>query len=108
MHPKLLHDVILRQAGTLSKAGLEGVMNSVDAGGSFCKLTCDGKTLIVEDDGRGFRNKQEIYDWFEVFGQPHEESEGQVIRTLPHGPRAVICLWEKHLDDPGVHYGGGL
>ena len=30
-HNKLLFDVIRRQAGTLSKAILEGVMNSVDA-----------------------------------------------------------------------------
>ena len=32
MHPKLLYDVILRQAGSLSKAVLEGIQNSIDAG----------------------------------------------------------------------------
>ena len=31
MHQNLLYDVILRQAGTLQKAVLEGVMNGVDA-----------------------------------------------------------------------------
>ena len=31
MHPQLLYSVIQRQAGTLNKAILEGVMNGVDA-----------------------------------------------------------------------------
>lgn len=32
VHPQLLFDVIQRQAGTLTKALCEGVMNSIDAG----------------------------------------------------------------------------
>jgi len=31
MHPKLLMDVIQRQAGTLEKAILEGTMNGIEA-----------------------------------------------------------------------------
>jgi hypothetical protein len=42
MHPKLLLDVIQRQAGTLSKAILEGVMNAVDAGATHGAITLDG------------------------------------------------------------------
>jgi hypothetical protein len=40
-HNKLLLDVIRRQAGTLSKAILEGVMNAVDAGATRCDISID-------------------------------------------------------------------
>ena len=77
MHPKLLFDVIQRQAGTLSKAVLEAVMNSVDAGATRCDITLTPAGVTVVDDGKGFRNREEIENFFEVFGQPHAESEGK-------------------------------
>jgi len=85
MHPKLLFDVIQRQAGTLGKAVLEGVMNSVDAKATEChvKLTRDG--VEISDNGQGFRNRQEIENWFEVFGQPHEDSEQKVYGNFRMG-----------------------
>jgi len=85
MHAKLLYDVIRRQAGTLSKAILEGIMNSVDAGATECRVTVLPKRVKVEDDGQGFRNQQEIEQWFEVFGQPHEETEGKTYGTFRMG-----------------------
>ena len=85
MHAKLLYDVIRRQAGTLSKAVLEGIMNSVDAGATECRVTILPKRVRVEDDGQGFRSQGEIETWFEVFGQPHEESEGKTYGTFRMG-----------------------
>jgi hypothetical protein len=38
MHPRLLWDVITRQSGTIGKAILEGVMNSIDAGATKCEI----------------------------------------------------------------------
>ena len=75
MHPRLLWDVIHRQAGTLSKAILEGVMNSVDAGASYCDVTIDRETFSIADDGKGFASDEEIEKFFETFGYPHEEGD---------------------------------
>ena len=44
MHPKLLHDTISRQAGTLEKAILEGCMNGREAGGTLTKIGWREKT----------------------------------------------------------------
>lgn len=91
IHPKLLLDVIQRQAGTLSKAVLELVMNAVDAKATCCKITVsldpDGRVSIVEvnDDGCGFQSRESVDKWFKVFGQPHEESEGKVYGTFRLG-----------------------
>ena len=50
IHPKLLLDVIQRQAGTLAKAILEGVMNGIDAKCKQVKITLtEGKVTIVDD-----------------------------------------------------------
>lgn len=85
MHAKLLYDVIRRQAGTLSKAILEGIMNSVDAGATECRITILPKRVTVSDDGKGFKNRDEIEKFFEVFGQPHDESEGKTYGTFRMG-----------------------
>lgn len=77
MHEKLLLDVIKRQAGSLQKAVLEGVMNSIEAGSKKVEVTLSSDKLCIDDSGRGFRNKKEVEDWFETFGQPHKESENK-------------------------------
>jgi hypothetical protein len=78
-HNELLVKVIKDQAGTLDKGCLEGVMNSREAGSADVRLFTqdDGKRLVIEDDGKGFRNETEIEEWFETFGTPHQESEGK-------------------------------
>lgn len=85
MHPKLLLDVIQRQAGRLSKAVLEGVMNAIDAGATQVDIDVSDKHVIITDDGKGFRNRQEIETFFEVFGQPHEETEKKVFGCFRMG-----------------------
>lgn len=85
MHPKLLLDVIKRQAGTLAKAILEGVMNSVDAKATYCDIALDPEVLIIEDDGEGFPDRETIERCFRTFGQPHEESEQKVYANFRMG-----------------------
>lgn len=85
MHQKLLYDVIRRQAGTLSKAILEAVMNAVDAKATGCQISITASRVTISDDGQGFRSREEIEQWFEVFGQPHEESEGKTYGTFRMG-----------------------
>lgn len=77
MHPRLLFDVIQRQAGTLGKAVLEGVMNAMDAGANQVQIVLTQQELEISDNGKGFRSRAEVEQFFEVFGQPHEESENK-------------------------------
>lgn len=77
MHEKLLLDVIKRQAGTIQKAVLEGVMNSIEAGASKVEVNVQLGSISIKDDGRGFRNAEEVEKWFATFGQPHDKSEGK-------------------------------
>ncbi len=85
MHNKLLMDVITRQAGSLPKAILEAVMNSIDACGTKCEVQLTTNKVVISDDGRGFRSRDEIEKFFEVFGQPHSESEGKTYGTFRMG-----------------------
>jgi hypothetical protein len=75
VHPAILHSVILAQAGTLAKGLCEAFMNAVDAGATKFNATLDAKEFIVEDNGRGFQSREEIENWFECFGTPHEEGD---------------------------------
>jgi len=75
MHPNLLYDVITKQAGSLQKAILEGVMNGVDAGATRIDVELDGDRLRIVDDGKGFAGREEIEKFFETFGTPHVEGD---------------------------------
>lgn len=77
MHEKLLVDVIKRQAGSIEKAILEGVMNSIEAGATRVNVTVQPRAIEIADDGKGFRSRHEIETFFETFGQPHDASEGK-------------------------------
>lgn len=85
MNPKLLLDVIKRQAGTLAKAVLEGVMNSIDAKCTVCHITLEAGRVVVEDDGTGITERGQIEQFFETFGTPHTEAEGKRYGTFRMG-----------------------
>lgn len=85
MHHQLLVSTIKKQAGTLSKAVLEGVMNAVDAKASKVEVTLTAGTLVVQDDGGGFKSRQQILECFAVFGQPHTEAEGKTFGAFRMG-----------------------
>lgn len=75
MDPNLLVAVIKSQAGTLSKALLEGVMNSIDAGSPRVDITLTETGFTITDTGRGFTSEEEIRTWFGRFGTPHAEGD---------------------------------
>lgn len=87
----LLADVIRRQAGSLSKAIAEGVMNSADAiltdgiKDGHCHVTVTPEHVIIDDNGRGFRTKKEILSWFKTFGLKHDPDEGKTFGTFRMG-----------------------
>lgn len=66
-----LRQIIFEQAGTLSKALMEAVMNSVDQGASTIRVTIDSRSVRVEDDGKGFQSWAEIDAVFAEFAAPH-------------------------------------
>jgi hypothetical protein len=81
MHKKLLLDVIKRQAGTLHKAILEGIMNGIEAGATrvdISYLASPKPTLRITDNGKGIATVEAIEQFFETFGTPHDESEGKI------------------------------
>jgi len=75
MHENLLFDVILKQAGTLQKAIMEGVMNAIDAGATACHVELDTTSFSISDDGHGFQSKDDIKELFAIFGTPHQEGD---------------------------------
>lgn len=75
MHPELLRSVIKKQAGTLDKALLEGIMNSIDAGAERVDVTIEPLRVTIKDDGRGFRDADEVREFFATFGTPHTEGD---------------------------------
>jgi hypothetical protein len=78
VHPAIIFDLIKGQAGSLGKAVLECVMNSVDSGSTRVTVDITNRGVNIQDDGRGFQSRKEIEDWFEVFGFPHEEGDGRI------------------------------
>lgn len=85
LHKNLFYNVVLRQAGSLEKALLEGVMNSIDAKATKCVITITDTQVIIKDDGQGFRTRAELERCFEVFGQPHDENEHKVYAQFRIG-----------------------
>lgn len=75
MDDNLLLSVIKAQAGSLAKALLEGVMNSIDAGASRVDIQLSATEFEIKDNGKGFSSEQEIVQWFGRFGTKHEEGD---------------------------------
>ena len=120
MHPKLLMDTIKRQAGTLQKAVLEGIMNAIEAGSKTVKVELfinkDGKAkLSIIDTGIGIETKEDMIAHFETFGTPHDESEcttwkqfrmgrGQMFAFGKNSWRTSTCQMEVDIENEGLSY----
>ena len=73
--PNIIVALIKSQAGSLGKAVVECVMNSIDAGASEIEITATHTKITISDNGRGFISKEEILRCFEVFGFDHANEE---------------------------------
>ena len=90
MHPKLLMDTIKRQAGTLQKAVLEGIMNALEAGSPEVNIEFlidkdNNARLSIIDSGIGIETKEEMISHFETFGTPHDASENTTWKQFRMG-----------------------
>jgi hypothetical protein len=75
VHPDIIFKLIDSQAGSVEKALLELVMNSVDAGATEVKVDITDKGFMVSDNGRGFEDMRAVDEFFGTFGTPHAEND---------------------------------
>ena len=72
----LLEDVMRKQAGSIEKAVLEAVMNSVDANAENIRIQLNETHLTVKDDGDGL-SEEEVEKYFERFGYKDDDVENK-------------------------------
>ncbi|MGQ5291604.1 ATP-binding protein [Pectobacterium actinidiae] len=114
LDPQIIHHIIYSQAGSIGKALIELLMNSVDAQASSVLLTVSQEGFTCTDDGHGFASRDDVVNYFGRFGTPHIEGDatygrfrlgrGQIMahaRTLWRSQS-----WQMHVDTRlmGYHY----
>ncbi|KQY90972.1 DNA mismatch repair protein MutL [Paenibacillus sp. Root52] len=75
LDPQIIHHIIHHQAGSIGKAMIELIMNSVDADARLIKITMTSEGFKCEDDGNGFANLDDVINYFGRFGTPHQEGD---------------------------------
>jgi len=91
----LLNDVMRKQAGTVEKAVLEAVMNSVDAGASKVDVSIKTDAVVVEDDGKGM-SEEDIENYFQKFGLKDSDIEDKEFGKFRMG-RGQIFNFGKNI-----------
>ncbi|MEW5288569.1 ATP-binding protein [Erwinia papayae] len=114
LDPQIIHHIIYSQAGSIGKAVIELIMNSVDAGAKQVNVDITAEGFACRDDGRGFASHEDVKRYFGRFGTPHQEGDatygrfrlgrGQIMahaRTLWRSN-----LWQMSVDtrEMGYHY----
>ncbi|MEN1990267.1 ATP-binding protein [Paenibacillus hubeiensis] len=75
LDPQIIHHIIHHQAGSIGKAIIELIMNSVDAEAKSIKITMTKEGFTCQDDGKGFASKDDVINYFGRFGTPHQEGD---------------------------------
>ncbi|MHC8347764.1 ATP-binding protein [Pseudomonas sp. RT6P73] len=75
LDPQIIHHIIYSQAGSIGKAIIELLMNSVDAGATSVRLSMTKSGFNCRDDGRGFASREDVLRYFGRFGTPHQEGD---------------------------------
>ncbi|MBA6105257.1 ATP-binding protein [Pseudomonas monteilii] len=114
LDPQIIHHIIYSQAGSVGKAIIELVMNSVDAGAKSVRLTMTRSRFNCSDDGSGFASRDDVLRYFGRFGTPHQEGDASYGRfRLGRGQiMAHACTvwssnsWQMTVDtrSMGYHY----
>lgn len=80
----LIEDTVKRQAASLSKAILEGIMNSVDANATEIMISMTENEVTISDDGDGIP-KGEVQEVFRKFGRRENAGEGKTFGEFSIG-----------------------
>lgn len=100
LHSNLLNELITAQTGSLDRALLEAVQNSIDAQAKSVRIQLEADRIVVDDDGLGFSSEEEIVGKFGTFGLPHDASEAKVFGTFRMGRGQLMahgrCLWKSN------------
>lgn len=75
LDPQIIHHIIYSQAGSIGKALIELIMNSVDAGATTVTLCMTQEGFTCSDDGQGFASRDDVVRYFGRFGTPHQEGD---------------------------------
>lgn len=72
--------LVHNQAGSLAKAVLEAVSNSLDAHATRVDITLAHDRIVIADDGIGLRSREEIVKVFEELAFDHDDRQRQLGR----------------------------
>jgi hypothetical protein len=100
LDPQIIHHIIYSQAGSIAKAIIELVMNSVDAKAARLTLTITEDGFACVDNGGGFSSRDDVVRYFGKFGTPHAEGDATYGRfRLGRGQimAHASTVWESHL-----------
>jgi hypothetical protein len=75
LDPEIIHHIIYSQAGSIGKALIELIMNSVDAKATAVRLAVTTEGFECSDDGTGFASRADVLRYFGRFGTPHQEGD---------------------------------
>lgn len=114
LDPQIIHHIIYSQAGSIGKAVIELIMNSVDAGAGAVIIDITPEGFCCRDDGRGFASYNDVKRYFGRFGTPHQEGDATYGRfrlgrgqIMAHA-RTLWCSqgWQMSVDtrEMGYHY----
>lgn len=75
LDPQIIHHIIYSQVGSIGKAIIELIMNSVDAGAGAVIIDISPEGFSCRDDGQGFASRDDVIRYFGRFGTPHQEGD---------------------------------
>ncbi|MFB9085548.1 ATP-binding protein [Erwinia tracheiphila] len=115
LDPQIIHHIIYSQAGSIGKAVIELIMNSVDAGAKQVSVEITAEGFVCRDDGRGFASHEDVKTLFLASlarhtrkAMPPMAASGWAgARLWPMPARfGVQNLWQMSVDtrEMGYHY----
>ena len=110
----IINHLISHQAGTIEKAVIELIMNSIDALATKIEIILNDKRIIVKDNGKGFKDEDEILNYFGRFGTPHEDGDstygrfrigrGQLLSFGEASWRSATYKMDVDIKNKGLKY----
>ena len=112
LDPQIIHHIIYSQAGSIGKAVIELIMNSVDAKATTVRLVMTTEGFECIDDGTGFASRDDVVRYFGRFGTPHQEGDATYGRfrlgrgqIMAHAKTAWVSnRWAMTVDTRAMGY----